>query len=246
MFMNTSTINPKTEELVALMKSNYRLQYVEEDNLRQLLSQSYVRSYSKGSYVFLEGDSVESFYVVVSGKVELNMNNHKFQEKIFSILNPGQLLGLPEVFNCHGIHTTNALCEEDCQLAVIPKDYFRSIIMSLPSLSLALLIIMGNMIGELRHELSLSSAEAKILAYLKNLMEQSSLKQEGDIVIPRNTSVEKLAKMLNITRETASRGLKNLKDRNIIDILKNYYVIKDKDAVMNVSPYYACLAQYRE
>jgi len=246
MKMQTNSANSQIEELLPLMKSNYRLQYVEEEDLSQLLSLCLLRSFSKGSYVFLEGDTVDSLYIVASGKVELNMNNHKFQEKIFSILHPGQLLGLPEVFNCHGVHTTNALCEEDCTFAVISKDKFRSIISSLPSLSYSLFILMGNMIGELRHELSLSSAEVKILSYLKNLMKHQVIEQGEEVRIPRPVSFEKLARMLNITRETTSRVFNNLKNRNVLDLSKDYYVIKDTELVSNVTPFYACLAQNRE
>lgn len=234
------------EHVLLLMKNNYRLQYVDEQDLETLLSHCHLKSYAQGSHVFMEGDTVESLHIVVSGKVELNMNNHKFQEKIFSILHPGQLLGLPEIFNCHGLHTTNAFCAEDCTLAVVSKDVFRSIISSLPSLSFSLFIIMGNMIGELRHELSLSSAEVKILSYLKNLMTQQIAEPDGTVRIPRPVSFDKLARLLNITRETTSRVFNSLKARGVLDIFKDHYVIRDVELVRDVSPRYACLARDRE
>lgn len=244
--MKTLTGMPRQEEILSLMKSNYRLQYVEEDDLRTLLSHCHLKSFDKGSHVFLEGDTVESLYVVVSGRVELNMNNHKFEEKIFSILHPGQLLGLPEIFNCHGIHTTNALCDEDCTFAVVTKDTFRSLIFSLPSLSFSLLVLMGNMIGELRHELSLSGAEARILSYLKALMTQHAGETDGPVRIPRPVSFDKLARMLNITRETTSRVFNSLKARGVLDIGRDHYVIRDTELVLDATPPHSCLSRDRE
>ena len=236
--MKTATGMPRQEEILSLMKSNYRLQYVEEDDLRTLLSYCHLKSFAKGSHVFLEGDTVESLYIVVSGRVELNMNNHKFEEKIFSILHPGQLLGLPEIFNCHGIHTTNAFCDEDCTFAVVSKDTFRSLIFSLPSLSFALLVLMGNMIGELRHELSLSGAEARILSYLKALLTQHAGEADGPVKIPR--------RMLNITRETTSRVFSNLQNRGVLDIGRDHYVIRDTALVLDATPPHSCLSRDRE
>ena len=241
--MKTEIIDTEKKSLLSLMKANYRLKYVQEEDLLELLSYCHFRKFSKGSYVFMEGDDVESLYIVSSGKIELNMNNHKFQEKIFSIIGPGQLLGLSEIFNCHQIHTTNALCEQDCTVAAISRDHFRSIITALPSLSFAVCIIMGNMIGELRHELSLSSAEVKIMSYLKNLMIKSAVLKDGQIIVPREVRYEKLAKILNITRETTSRVFISLKDRHIIDIHKDYYIILDEEKIMNIVPHYSCLSQ---
>lgn len=244
--MRTTDGMPRTEEVLSLMKHNYRLQYVDEDDLRVLLSHCHLKSFAKGSRVFMEGDTVESLYIVVSGTVELNMNNHKFEEKIFSILHPGQLLGLPEIFNCHGIHTTSALCTEDCTFAVVSKDTFRSIISSLPSLTFSLLVLMGNMIGELRHELSLSSAEAKILSYLKSLMVGHAAESDGSVNVPRPVSFDKLARMLNITRETTSRVFNNLKNRGVLDIHKEYYVLRDPDLIRNATAPHSCLSRDRE
>lgn len=244
--MNTATGMPRQDEILSLMKRNYRLQYVEEGDLRTLLSLCHLKSFSKGSHVFLEGDTVESLFIVVSGTVELNMNNHKFEEKIYSILHPGQLLGLPEIFNCHGVHTTNALCEEDCTFAVVSKDVFRSVISSLPSLSFSLFVLMGNMIGELRHELSLSGAEARILSYLKSLMTKYAAESDGAVRVPRPVSFDKLARMLNITRETTSRVFNNLKNRGVLDIHKEYYVIRDTALVLDATPSHSCLSLDRE
>ncbi|MDA3900926.1 MAG: Crp/Fnr family transcriptional regulator [Spirochaetes bacterium] len=241
--MKTDIIDTEKISLLSLMKANYRLQYVQDDDLLEFLSYSHFRKFRKGSYIFMEGEDVESLYIVSSGKIELNMNNHKFQEKIFSIIGPGQLLGLSEIFNCHQIHTTNALCEKDCTVAVVSREKFRSIITTLPSLSFAICIIMGNMIGELRHELSLSSAEAKIMSYLKNLMNNSLTTIDGHIQIPREVRYDKLAKILNITRETTSRVFKTLKDRKIIDIHKDYYIILDEEKIRGIVPHYSCLSQ---
>ncbi|MCP4181606.1 MAG: Crp/Fnr family transcriptional regulator, partial [bacterium] len=240
--MISKAIDKNTETILSLVKNNYRLQHVDDQDIIQLLSYSHIKAYSKGSYVFMEGDEIDSMYIVVSGKIEINMNNHKFSEKIFSLIGPGQLLGLSEVFNCHGIHTTNALCEKDSTLAVISKDQFRSIIMTLPSLSFSICIIMGNMIGELRHEVSLSSAEVKIMTYLKNQMSNYAVMKDGILHIPRQITYDKLAKMLNIARETISRIFKNLKDRKIIEIDKEFYKILDKDKIDNIVPYYSCLS----
>jgi len=242
--MNTEIIDSTSSSLLKLMKENYRLQYVDENDLKQFISHCHMRNFSKGSYVFMEGDQVEFLYVLFSGMVELNMNNHKFQEKIFSIVKPGELLGLSEVFNCHQIHTVNALCEKNCIVAAVSRDKFRSIIGSLPSLSFSIMIIMGNMIGELRHELSLSSAEARIMSYLKNLMQHSTDVKDGYKLIPRKVSYEKLAKMLNITRETTCRMFKVLKDRKIIEIHKDHYLILKPEKINEITPDHSCLSQH--
>lgn len=244
--MNSNIIDKASDSLVKIIKSNYRLKWVEEGEILEVLSNCHMQSFKKGSYIFMEGDEVDSMYIVASGKVEINMNNHKFTEKIFSIIGPGQLLGLSEVFNCHGIHTTNALCETDCSIATISKDKFRSIIFNLPSFSFNICIIMGNMIGELRHELSLTNAEAKIMTYLKNLMENNAEIKNGIVHIPRIITYDKLSKMLNITRETTSRTFKILKDKKIIDIDKDYFIILDEDRIKSIVPYYSCLSQYHE
>ncbi|MBN1498866.1 MAG: Crp/Fnr family transcriptional regulator [Spirochaetes bacterium] len=241
-----NTIDKNTEKLFSVVKGNYYLQSADDNDIRQLIQLSNLKTYSKGSYVFMEGEEVSAFYIVITGKIEINMNNHKFSEKIFNILGPGHLLGLSEIFNCHGIYTTNALCEKDCTLAAISKNNFHSMIEKLPSLAHAICMIMGNMIGELRQELSLSNAEVKVMSYLKSLMSDSGVLRDGCLYIPRHVTYDKLSKMLNITRETTSRVFKNLKERKIIDVFKNSYKIININAINSVVPDYSCLSHYHD
>ncbi len=244
--MTAKTNENYSNNLLSIIKRNYRLQYVENDDLIKLIDMSHAVTYPAGSYVFMEGDTVSFMYIVVSGKIELNMNNHRFNEKIFSILGPGNLLGLSEIFNCHGVHTTNALCEEDCVLAAIPKADFRASICQMPSLTFAICIIMGNMIGELRHELSLTDAQTKVMAYLKNLIYNSTPAADGSVQVPRKITYDKLAKMLNITRETTSRVLKIMKDKGIIDIQKDSFTILDIEKINEAIPEHSCLTHYHD
>lgn len=243
--MAESSLKYCTGDLVSLVKSNYRFSYVEEEDLYKLLSLVSYMDFPRSSFIYMEGDTIGSMYIVVSGRAEISMSNHRFSEKIFSIIGPGQMLGLSEVFNCHGIHTTSAFCETDTTVAAISKEDFRKAVFELPSFSFAVSIYMANMIGELRHELAMSGAEVRILMYLKGLLIKAGYTGlPGEQRVIREVTTDKLAKILNITRETASRTLSGLKERNIVTVEKDYFIIHDPEHVINAVPEYSCLPDY--
>ena len=236
------TRNGRLDTLVETVRSNYRFAYVDGQELASLLSAGAERSYPKHSYVFMEGDRVESFYFVLSGKVRVYITNQKLSEKILNVRGPGEELGLPEMFNCHEVHTTTAFCEEKSVLLSIPREVFRGLIPRLPGFTFAICTAMGNMIGILRHELAYKSAETKMLMYLKSRMPEAGTAAEtGCIRIPRTVTNEKLGKVFNISRETVGRVLKHLQDIGVIKITRSHFYITDEDAVANAAPGYACL-----
>ncbi|MBN1647020.1 MAG: Crp/Fnr family transcriptional regulator [Spirochaetales bacterium] len=246
--MTTQTIQGGTrlDSLFSLVKNNYRFRYVEDDQLAGFLSLFGTISYPKGSHVFMEGDETGWFYFVISGRIEIHVSNHKFTEKIFNILGPGNALGLSEMFNCHGVHTSSALCEEDCVLASIPRSRFRSVILDYPSVTYAICVYMGNMIGQLRHELTFSNVETRLLSYLKNYLPTGKREKDGHIHIPRAVTFDKLAGMLNIARETISRIFRDLKKRGIVEARNGSYVILDEEAVEEAVPWYSCLPKIHD
>ena len=229
---------------VQTVKNNYRFSWVDDQELALLLSSGAERTYPKHSYVFMEGERVESFYFVLKGKVRVYITNQKMSEKILNVQGPGEELGLPEMFNCHEVHTTSAFCEERTVLVSIPRKVFRDVIPRLPGFTFAICTAMGNMIGILRHELAYKTAETKVLMYLKSrIAEAGASGISREIKIPRTVTNEKLGKVFNVSRETVGRVLKHLQDVGTIKVTKTHFFIVDEDVVMNAVPGYACLGK---
>ena len=232
----------KLDSYIQIVNNNYRFSYVDRQELAVLLSAGTVKNYPKHSYVFMEGDRVHSFHFIMSGKVRVYITNQKLSEKILNIQGPGDELGLPEMFNCHEVHTTTAFCEEQTVLVSVPRTEFRRLIPRLPEFTFAICISMGNMIGILRHELAYKTAQTKVLMYLKSrIPEARKAGTDGNIKIPRTVSNEKLGKVFNISRETVGRVFKRLHDLGVIELTRSHIFIRDEEVVLNAVPEYACL-----
>lgn len=195
-----------------------------------------IKSLNKDQFVYHEEEDVQFFYIIIEGKIEIYKYSDKYSKRIFATLNSGDFFGIPELYEEK--HTVNALCLEKSKLLFIKKNDYFTKILSNQNIILDLLRMTSKMIGDMQKTIITENAENRILAYLNYLKRKIGFLENGKIYIPKKQTHEKIGEMLLLSRETVTRTLNSLKERNILDINNEYYILNNPKEFDELSLFY--------
>lgn len=182
-----------------------------------------IKKYPAGSMIFSEREHINFIYVVISGTVSLYKVNENGQKKVMFILDNGKIINevivedLPESINCEVF--------EDAKILEISKDIFISIMKSDFNLTKIIIESLSNkvrrMYRQLKNTPSSIKIEKKLVAKIYKLGRDYGISCGEGIMIDMSISITYLADLLGSQRETVSRAVKTLQNKNLF-----YY--KDK------------------
>jgi len=181
-----------------------------EDNLARLRDQAIVKSFTKESIVFYEGDASDYIFVLLEGVVKLYKTSPKGTQIQINRFDAPAVIG---EYACFEQVPFPATCEfvTEGKIAKVPTSY---IFESLHEESFALEMIKSltskvMILSSLVHKETIYSSEAKVA---KMLLE--------NVEIFHKLKHNEIASILNITPETLSRILKKFKTKALVEGLK--------------------------
>lgn len=180
---------------------------VTDPYLSELRQGAIVRSYSKDSIVFYEGDDSSHLYIVLEGTIKLYKTAPKGTQIEINRLHAPALVG---EYACFESQPFPASCSfvTDGKIAMIHFDYILNNL-SDPQFALELIKSLTSkvmVLSALVHKETIYSSEAKVA---KMLIE--------NVEIFSKLKYNEIASILNLTPETLSRIFKKFKKENIIE-----------------------------
>lgn len=177
-----------------------------EDYIKILYNISYKRSYNKQEILFYEGETPKKLFVLLEGIVRLYKNTENNQETtIHQISHTSFIAEMPTFLNIP--YPASAVCVEKCEVLEVSIDTFKKLCQEDSSFCLSFIASLCNKIKILENHISQNSKT--IEEKLKDFFLQN---QESLITLTQ----KQIAKSLNISPESLSRVLKNLKEKNLI------------------------------
>ena len=148
---------------------------------------------------------------------------------ILALLGPGEIFGELAILDGEA-RSANALAQENCQLLAINKEDFLEILKNNFSVSYNLMCELAKRLRKSDQQieaLSLSDAEHRIGVSLLNLAEDMGVIRKGKVTIQNLPFQLDIANMAGTSRETVSRVLKLLENKNMISKVGHTLVIPD-------------------
>jgi CRP/FNR family transcriptional regulator, cyclic AMP receptor protein len=191
-----------------------------DQQLLQIQAKTILRSYTKGTVIFMEGDPGDAFYYVQTGKVKIVKTSDDGREHIIHILVPGDLFAEVLLFNNRPYPAT-AVAVEDSRIGVIRNTDLEQLVMQNNDLALQLIRALSRRLlyaQEKIKRLALSDVKSRTAAVLLKLSrEQGVLRSDGHVDIQLDLSRQDLAELVGTTRETVTRTLSALKKDQIVN-----------------------------
>jgi len=174
-----------------------------------LIRSSNVKSYKKGSMLFLEGEPATRIYVVISGWVKAFKSGADGNENIEHMLTCGDVVLESSIFSSSNYYNT-AQVSTEAKLLSFPAAIYRNLVCKDLTLALNSLKYLSQSTKKYQEQIDnnrLKSSTERVGQFL--LKEFIKQKNPNTILLPYEKTI--IASVLNMKPETFSRSLKALK-----------------------------------
>ncbi len=197
-----------------------------EDDLNLILQNSLTRSIEENSFFFLQGDSADFLYVLISGRVKLMQSNPSGQQVNLRTIYPWQMFGALGVSRDHAIYPASAQALTDSAGLAIGSSFLRSLVATRPQMSFELMNIMTSYVQEMQSrylELATERVEQRVASALVRLAAQTGIKGvdpqlHQKAAIELAFSRQDIAEMTGSTLYTVSRLFSDWERRGILEL----------------------------
>lgn len=194
--------------------------------------------YKKGEILFLEGDTMQTVYLIKQGKVKLSITNKDGNEKTVGYLGNNSIVGTSSLFN-DAKYMFNATVISKSNLFKFDRDQFIQKVLKNDVLTQQILKIMSMRIRMLTaHVLDLSFHHsfhrlAKVLIEVSDTYGKPL--PDGSIFIDFKITQREFSEIIGTTLVTVSNHLKKLIELGIIQKQQQHYIILDMPALIDIT-----------
>jgi len=191
-----------------------------EDDLRWVASIAVPRRFGKKESVFREGDAVEGFYVVASGKVKVFKLSEEGKEQVLHVLESGQSFAEAALFE-GGVYPAHAETLAETETLLLQKRPFLELLEKHPKVAIRMLGSLSRWLRQMAglvEDLSLRDVEARLLLFLSGELQARGIPLRDGATLELPFSKNVLASRLGTVPETFSRALKKLQEEGRIDV----------------------------
>jgi CRP-like cAMP-binding protein len=195
-----------------------------EDTIHELFKLSNLKTYKKGSLLFLEGEPASRIYVIISGWIKIFKSTSNGNETVEQMLSTGNLVIESSIFTSDK-YFSSAQISNDSKLMSFPASIYRNLLNSDLALALNSLKYLSQTSRTYLNQIDnnrLKSSKERVGSFLlKQFIEQ---KNPNTILLPYEKSI--IASLLDMKPETFSRSLKSFKNEGL-STEKHQVQIKD-------------------
>ncbi len=190
-----------------------------DDQLDNIVKLIIHRNYRKNNLILLEEDFGDTLFIIKEGSVKITRINEEGKEVILSILRDGEFFGEMSLFDGES-RSANVIAMEDSEVMIIKRSDFMEMLERYPKVAIYLLEELARRIRNSdRHieSLSLSDAEHRVGSAILRLAEDLGVHRAGIVSVDDMPLQQDIANMAGTSRETVSRMLKMLEQKNLIE-----------------------------
>lgn len=197
-----------------------------------------VRRYPAGSTLFRQGEPSRHVAVLVHGWVKVVAASRDGEEAILALRGPGDVLGeLSAIDGEPRSATVSALVS--ARARIIPGDHFLNTVLAAPELSLALLRHLTTHLRDSDRKrleyVSTGTFQRLVILLVELASRYGERQQDGTTVIQLPLTQRDLATSAAMSREAVARGLRTLRERDLVRTERRQIVITRLDLVRTLA-----------
>jgi len=192
----------------------------------KLIQHSTTRAYPTNTILISEGDSTDSLYVVLEGKVKVYVSDQQGKEVILNILGPGEYFGELALLDDEP-RSASVRTMAPTKVMVITKHDFKNCLATDSEMAYKLIKALISHVRALTNNvksLALLDVYGRVARTLLDLAENV----DGQTIILQKLTHQDIADMVGASREMVSRILKDLVSGGYITIKNKRFIINEK------------------
>jgi CRP/FNR family cyclic AMP-dependent transcriptional regulator len=192
-----------------------------------------IRVYRKNQIVFLEEETGNYMYLVLSGKVKVAKSSASGKETLLAIHRPGDFFGEMSLLDGKTSPATVSAIE-DCKIISVSAADFHKYLMHNEKVLLQIINVLCARLRQVWQTQSMSSsaADVRIRMGIHQLAQKHGIRDAHGTIIDLKITHQELAEMVGTSRETVTRVLAHLKEKGIIEINQRRITLLDGDALL--------------
>jgi len=195
-----------------------------ETDMAAVSSLAVTRSFPKNTLVICEGDTSDSLYVVLSGKVKVFLSDEEGKEVTLNLQGSGEYFGELAILD-EAPRSASVMTVEDTRLAVLSKAAFERCMEQHATIALVVMRGLACRLRELTENVR-SLALMDVYGRVARLLLDMSEEVDGKNVIKQRLTQRDIASMVGASREMVSRILRDLS-------VGGYITIENKIITLN-------------
>jgi len=193
--------------------------------VRELAALGRVRSYPRHTVFITEGDSSDSVFVILTGKVKIFIADTEGHEMILDTQGPGDYVG--EMALDGKPRSASVMTLEPSTFSVVPRDPLLEEIRRRPEFALE---IIGRIIDRARlatnsvKDLALLDVYGRVARLLLNM----AVEKDGKLLIPEKLTQQEIAERVGASRDMVSRIFRDLTQGGYITVEHRFITINKR------------------
>ena len=202
-----------------------QLNNIQDGFVKQLAALGRVRTYPKNTVFITEGDSSDSVFVILSGRVKVFISDTEGHEMILDTQGPGEYVG--EMALDGKPRSASVMTLEPSSFSVVGREPVREAIRHNPDFAL-------DMIGKIIDRARIATSSVKDLALLDvygrvaRLLLNMASEQNGKLMIPEKLTQQEIAERVGASRDMVSRIFRDLTAGGYITVESRHITINKK------------------
>ena len=200
------------------------------DEIEDFFSNYPLRKYKKGQILVLPGETAEYAYLLVEGRLRLYDTSYRGDEIIIDMFNSPAFFPLPLIMN----QSPSFLYHEadtDIVVRQAPVQSTQEFLNTHPAIVLDLLTHLYKKFDEaLRRMVRLMASSAKVRLVYEIIVACNQIGEaqpDGSYLL--KISQSKLGARIGLARETVTREIKSLKDKELLEISHTHIIVPDME-----------------
>ncbi len=204
-----------------------------DDEFNKLSHIFVVRVYRKNQIIFLEEETGNYMYLVLSGKVKVAKSTASGKETLLAIHRAGDFFGEMSLLDGKTSPATVSAIE-DCKIISVRAADFHKHLMHNEKVLLQIINVLCARLRQVWQTQSMSSsaADKRIRMGIHQLAQKHGIRDARGIIIDLKITHQELAEMVGTSRETVTRVLAHLRKRGVIEIIQRRITLLDENALL--------------
>jgi CRP-like cAMP-binding protein len=213
---------------LAKIKSFLLFTGLDDPQLEQVLHAGIQRNIHTETYLYMQGDEAQTFFLLVQGRVKLSQVTLEGHQVILRYAAPGESFGVVAALSGTD-YPVSAQTVEDSQVLSWDQTAMHRLMSQYPIIALNALRIMSERVREFQdriRELSTERVERRIARALIRLARQTGRKVDEGVLIDLALTRQDLAEMTATTLYTVSRTLSQWESKGLIKSGREQVIIR--------------------
>lgn len=221
----------------ALLRRNSLFAVLSDAEMEAMLEFAKLRRAAAEERIFAKGDSGDSLYVILRGRVAVQTESDEAKVMLLNILDTGSLFGEIAMLD-GGERTATVVAQESTELLRIDRRDFMPFLLQRPDLCVRLMAVLCERVrwtSAIIEDTVFLNVPRRLAKRILMLSQAYGRTTDSGTRITAFVSQEDLANMLGVSRESVNKTLKQFQTAGAISYRNGYIIVHDESFLDQVS-----------